>query len=133
MRKTTIFLIIAVWISILPYLGLGVTLRNTVFAVTGFIIIMVAYAKERDRSKRDPKRSVSINFKTRKTEGTLHSIRKEQVQDNSDPNQVVLSTKKENVNESLSEAVLNETKGPRIYLRDNSSIRPTTSNFDEIQ
>jgi len=43
MKKARTFLIIGIWVAILPYLGFPYSWKQTLFALTGLLIMYIAY------------------------------------------------------------------------------------------
>ncbi|MCX6747387.1 MAG: hypothetical protein NTW98_00330 [Candidatus Nomurabacteria bacterium] len=39
MQKARTFLILGIWVAILPYLGFPFTIKNILFVITGFVLI----------------------------------------------------------------------------------------------
>lgn len=43
MRRERIFLILGIWVAVLPYLGFPYSWKNILFTISGFIIIYYSY------------------------------------------------------------------------------------------
>jgi len=62
MNKTKIILVLAVWVTILPYLGFPYSLKNILFSVTGLILIYLAYLLFRDFKAGETEEKTFDNF-----------------------------------------------------------------------
>lgn len=39
MQRARIFLILGIWVAVLPYLGFPIAIKNILFVITGFVLI----------------------------------------------------------------------------------------------
>lgn len=63
MKKARIFLIIGIWVAILPYLGFPYSWKQTLFTLTGLGIMYFAYLIYK-KEKIDIENVKSANFET---------------------------------------------------------------------
>jgi len=63
MKKARTFLIIAIWITILPYLGFPSFWKNLFFTITGLVLIYLSYLLYKEaRIKKPTEKVVFDNF-----------------------------------------------------------------------
>ncbi len=62
MRKARIFLMLGIWISILPYLGFPYSWKNILFTISGLIVIYLSYIIYRESKITEKKEVISENF-----------------------------------------------------------------------
>jgi hypothetical protein len=55
MRRARIFLIIGIWVAILPYLGFPYSWKDVLFALTGLVIIFISYLMYEENKPKDVK------------------------------------------------------------------------------
>lgn len=53
MQKARTFLILGVWVAILPYLGFPSTWKNILFTLTGLIIIALSYTSYKEQKAKE--------------------------------------------------------------------------------
>lgn len=61
MRKARLFLILGIWIAILPYLGFPYSWKNILFTLSGLVLIYLSYIIYRE-SKTEETSKISENF-----------------------------------------------------------------------
>ena len=62
MLKARIFLVLGVWVAILPYLGFPSSLKNILFSVTGLVFIYLSFVVFKDSKNSDKKKKTFDNF-----------------------------------------------------------------------
>ncbi len=62
MSKTKIILVLAAWVTILPYLGFPYSLKNILFSISGLVLIYIAYLLYRDFKAGETKEKTFENF-----------------------------------------------------------------------
>jgi hypothetical protein len=63
MKKARTFLIIAIWITILPYLGFPNSWKNIFFTITGLVLVYLSYLLYKEAKPEKPKeKEVFDNF-----------------------------------------------------------------------
>jgi cbb3-type cytochrome oxidase subunit 3 len=63
MRKARILLLLGTWVAVLPYLGFPYSWKDTLFFLTGLILIGLSYFMYRDEKKKGIKEKTFDNFK----------------------------------------------------------------------
>lgn len=82
MSKARIFLILGVWVSILPYLGFPYSWKNVLFTLTGLTVIFFSYVLYKEyKTKENIKRTFdnfreNVNFNN-KSEEKVEILREE--------------------------------------------------------
>lgn len=61
MSKAKILLTIGVWVAVLPYLGFPFGLRNLLFTLTGFLIMMFSYGLYKNSKKVEKKKTSNFD------------------------------------------------------------------------
>lgn len=62
MLKARIFLVLGVWVAILPYLGFPSSLKNILFSITGLVFIYLSFVVYKDSKNLDKKKKTFDNF-----------------------------------------------------------------------
>lgn len=62
MSKVKIIFILSIWIIILPYLGFPYSLKNTLFSITGLVLVYFSYLLYNDFKKGESKEKKFDNF-----------------------------------------------------------------------
>ena len=62
MSKAKIFLGIGIWVTVLPYLGFPMTLKNILFSLTGLFVIYLSYNMYQDSKTKTEKPKTFENF-----------------------------------------------------------------------
>jgi len=62
MRKARLFLILGIWISILPYLGFPYSWKNILFTISGLVLIYLSYIIYKESKSKIQKTNTSENF-----------------------------------------------------------------------
>jgi hypothetical protein len=62
MSKVKIIFILSIWVTILPYLGFPISLKNILFSVTGLGLLYLAYMLYRDLKEGETKEKTFDNF-----------------------------------------------------------------------
>ena len=63
MRKARTFLILGVWIAILPYLGFPYSWKNILFTITGLVVIFLSYLMYQEHKPKEGKKNSFDNFR----------------------------------------------------------------------
>lgn len=63
MRRERILLILGIWVAILPYLGFPYFWKNTLFTLSGIILIYHSYALYKIQQAREKKKKAFDNFR----------------------------------------------------------------------
>lgn len=67
MKKARIFLIISIWITILPYLGFPYFWKNLFFTITGLVLAYLSYLLYKEsKTEKSKKKIVFDNFSENK-------------------------------------------------------------------
>jgi len=62
MRKARIFLMLGIWVAILPYLGFPYSWKNILFTISGLILIYLSYIVYSESKITEKKERTSDNF-----------------------------------------------------------------------
>lgn len=62
MLKARIFLVLGVWVAILPYLGFPSTFKSVLFSITGLVFIYLSFVVYKDSKNLNKKKKTFDNF-----------------------------------------------------------------------
>jgi len=63
MRKARILLILGTWVAILPFLGFPYSWKDTLYFLTGIVLICFSYILYKDSKSKENKEKTFDNFK----------------------------------------------------------------------
>jgi hypothetical protein len=63
MQKARTFLILGIWVAILPYLGFPYAWKNIIFTLTGLVIMFFSYVLYKEYKIKETKQKIFDSFK----------------------------------------------------------------------
>jgi hypothetical protein len=63
MIKSRIFLILGIWVAVLPYLGFPYSWKDVLFTITGFVLIYLSYVLYREYKEKEISQKTFDNFR----------------------------------------------------------------------
>ncbi len=69
MRKAYIFLVLGIWMAILPYLGFPYSWKDVLVTISGLGLIYLSYVLYKESKERESKKENFENFSENKFEG----------------------------------------------------------------